>query len=174
MHDETRTPGPGVRPKLPQPLTTLDWLMEIGALAGITVTALILAVAWPSLPRTVPMHFGPSGRVDAWGDRSITLALPILVAFIYGVTTLLGRFPHVFNYPWPITPENAAAQYRAAGVLLRGLKLEMAWLFAYIQWRMIRIALGDTNGLGAWFLPAALALVLATLGWGIVRMYRAR
>ena len=53
------------------------------------------------------------------------------------------------------------------------LKAELTWLFAYIVWAVIRVALGRANGLGWAFLPLALAVVGFTIIAGVVKMRRA-
>lgn len=48
---------------------------------------------------------------------------------------------------------------------LHFLTLELALLFAYINWRMTEVAFGRAEGLGVWFLLAVLLVILGTVGW---------
>lgn len=38
----------------------------------------------------------------------------------------------------------------------------IVWLFAYIQWKTIQVALGQADGLGSAFLPVFLVILTAT------------
>jgi hypothetical protein len=40
------------------------------------------------------------------------------------------------------------------------LKAQVVWLFAYLQWQMIQVALGNSTGLGAWFIVVVLLAFL--------------
>lgn len=53
---------------------------------------------------------------------------------MYLFLTILNRYPHKFNYPFNITEQNAVAQYRIARLMVQTLKLEVIWIFVYIQW----------------------------------------
>lgn len=49
-------------------------------------------VAWPFLPGAVPIHWGLSGRADAWGSPIFALVLtPLLIAGFAGSTVALMR-----------------------------------------------------------------------------------
>ena len=40
------------------------------SLLGLVGAAYLLIRFWPDLPMVIPKHFGFSGEVDGWGDRS--------------------------------------------------------------------------------------------------------
>ncbi|RYG22495.1 DUF1648 domain-containing protein [bacterium] len=66
-------------------------LVQILALA---VAVAMSFVAWPFLPRTVPVHWGISGRPDAWGSPFFLLLLTpaVLAGMVYGTVRLVrGR-----------------------------------------------------------------------------------
>lgn len=86
-------------------------------------------------------------------------ALVASAILIFGVTTILRRYPHEFNYIVQITPENAGYQYRRARELLGWIKVETAWLFLFLQ--IIIELLAITTGL---IVILALLLVF-TLGF---------
>jgi len=148
--------------------------LEFAAAAGILVAIFLVVQAWSGLPAKIPTHFAASGRVNAWGRRETILLFPALSVIIHAGLSLLSRFPHLYNYPWPITPENADRQYQLASSLLGWLRMETVWLFVYIEWMTIQAALGRAIGHDAWLLWAALAAIFATLGWYFRSAYRAR
>lgn len=151
------------RPVVEVPRSPFELAGEVVALAGIVVAVVVFLRAWPDLPERVPSHFGPRGEPDAWSSKE-TLAFPLLVAMgLYTLMTIVSRYPRSFNYPWRITEQNAARQYRLARSLMIWLKAEIVWMFAYIGWGMVRVAEGRAAGLGLLFLPVVLVAVAGTM-----------
>jgi uncharacterized membrane protein len=148
--------------------------MEGVALLGLVIMLLVTAGCWPLLPDRVPQHFDTAGRPDAWGPRGLLLTLPLVSAVLYLFLSALSLFPHWFNYVWPITQENARAQYLLARQLLVAMKAYVVWTFGWMLWATIRTALGRGSGLGAAFLPVDLVAVFAMLAVYLVHAYRSR
>ena len=74
--------------------------------------------------------------------------MPIIIAIlIYVGLTILGRYPHAYNYLVPITAQNAAIQYRLGRSMVIWLKAFCVWMFVGIVWGQARVALGDADGL---------------------------
>ena len=164
----------GRRPVLDLPRTPFEVALEListGALAGLCA---LLARSWPALADRVPQHFGPSGRPDAWGSRNILWLFPAMAVGNYLLMTILSRFPQTFNYPWPLTEQNAAAQYLLARTLLVAIKAEISGLMLFLEWKTIEVASGRSTGLGEWFLPGFLGVIGVTMGLYFLKAYRAR
>jgi uncharacterized membrane protein len=155
-------------------MSARDYLCEAAGIAGLLVLAGVVGSAWPDLPASVPSHFGPDGLPDAFGPRGTILILPAAGLGLYLLLTVISRFPHTFNFPWPVTPENAERQYRIARAALCALKGQTLWLFVYISWRTVSVARGEAGGLGIWFLPVFLALMAITTACFFWRSYRMR
>jgi hypothetical protein len=119
------------------------------------------------------MHFGIGGAVDSYGDKSTLIILPFVSLLLYGLLTVVSFFPQWFNFPAEVTEENRGALEAIAISMMGWLKAELIWLFAYIGWAVIRVALGRANGLGWAFLPVTLAMVGFTIVAGIVKIRRA-
>lgn len=102
------------RPILPIPRSPSAAVLEIVAVAGTVLSVALLVQSWKALPPVIPVHFGISGKPDGWGAKPTLWLFPALSAAIYVGLTVLSRFPHTFNYPVPITEENALQQYRLA------------------------------------------------------------
>lgn len=167
-------PASAERPRLELERTPRERGLRLLAWTGLLVELLVLLVYWPELPEHVPRHFGLGGEADAWGGGVWLLPVP---AVSLGLLLLLGwleRFPHLFNYPWEITPENARRQYRLARALLEWLAVICTWLFAGLSLDQCRVALGDGPILGGWMLPVGLAALFLLLGVHIVRAWQAR
>lgn len=163
------------RPVISIPLSSVELALEIIAMAGLIFILYVAAHFWSVLPQTIPTHFGSSGKPDGWGGKETLLILPT-VAFllIYLPMTILNRYPHTFNYLWPITPQNAQAQYYYARLLIGCLKAETVGLFGYISWQTVNTALGKAEGMGIWFLPVMLIIIFGTIAFYVRKSYQAR
>jgi uncharacterized membrane protein len=165
---------PSPRPVLQLPKSTLEIGLETAAALGMMTMLYVTITSWPRLPETIPHHFGASGKPDAWGGKWTLWLLPGISLVLYVGLNILSRFPHVYNYPWPITEKNAAAQYHLARTMLAALKAEIVLIFAYLQQQTIQVALGKAEGLGIAFLPIFLVIVFGTIGIYFVKAYQAR
>jgi uncharacterized membrane protein len=153
-------------------LIAVRYLREALALAGLALQIAIVWYFWSALPPQVPMHFGATGTVDSYGDKSTLMILPAITFGLYVLLTVIGFFPRSFNYPVEVTEENRGRLQATALTMMGWLKVELVWLFAYISWAVIRVALGRANSLGWAFLPVTLGVVGLTLALGIVHMRR--
>lgn len=182
-HGGTPTPSSGTRghkrgeagrPVLAVPRTRWDSILEAASLAGVFALAVMPAYYWSDLPAVVPTHFGITGVPDAWGSKYAVLLVPVVGAVLYAGITAVSCYPHLFNYPWPITEENAYNQYRLARTLMTALKAEITWLFVFLERGLILTALGRSSGLAPWLLPATVVAVAGTLAVWYRRAARAK
>lgn len=148
--------------------------MELVAIAGLAFIAYLLILNWDILPDRIPAHFGFEGRPDAYGNKSTLLLLPGAAVLVYLLLTLVGRYPHIFNYPWKITSENAYRQYQLAVTMMTALKTEIIWIFNYITLIEIRVSLGNAEGLGQMFLPIFLIVIFGPIGIYLYISYKER
>jgi uncharacterized membrane protein len=163
-----------VRPALKLKYTPPEKLLEVLALGGLLYAAGLLFTKWDQLPLRIPKHFGISGEPDGWGDKSNLLVLLLVGAGLYALLTLLSFFPQWGNYPWEITEENAPRQYRITRSMLCWLKMELVWLFAYIEWCTIQVAMGKAIGLSPYLLLTVVLALSATVGFHLVKAYQNR
>ncbi len=141
-------------------------VIEILGVGGLLLHALLVLRTWNLMPESIPVHFNFAGEADSWGDKSDLLWLFGLSLLVYAGLTWLGRYPHKFNYPWQITPNNAERQYNLARNFLKVIKCEIVWLFAIISLQMIGISLGQSSGLGYFFIPLVIAVTgLTAVGY---------
>lgn len=153
--------APTRRPVLHMRLTPLEATLIALILLSLGALIVPLALAWPSLPATVPSHFGLSGRPDAYSGKGLLLTLPI-IAIVFTVFALaLLPFPHVFNYPTRITLENAPQWYRLGRGILLAADLLLVGTFAYLNWHALQVAQGHAARLPEWFTSASIAVAVA-------------
>lgn len=164
----------GKRPILNIPYSQLEVMLEVIAAAGLIVLIVFVIISWPELPDQIPSHFGASGLPDAWSRKLSIWSLPGIGAGLYLLLTIVSKFPHTFNFPWAVTEENAERQYQIGRTMVVSLKAELTWLFTYIEFGVIQVAMGKTNGLGMLFLPITLIIVFGTIAICLFKGYKAR
>jgi uncharacterized membrane protein len=170
MADEKQ--GKAARPVIKIPFTDTDYVFEAIAVIGIICGIVAVARAFPILPARIPTHFGASGVPNGWGSKNSLWFVAGLNAFLYAAFLTLSLFPQTFNYPVKVTEENAERLYRRAIGMLRWLRIEVAWTFAFMIYRSVQVAFGSAKGLGGAFLYVVVALVLVTTLYWAVEMVR--
>lgn len=146
------------------PLSQMEIFLELSAVVGLLFHGLVILKWWAILPSAVPTHFGPSGLPDAWGSKTSLTMLPVVSVILYITITLLSKFPNLYNYPCRITEQNHIIQYYLARAMLAWIKTEMIWMFAWINYQTIQVALGMGRGLGVVFMPATILVMVGTVG----------
>ncbi len=89
--------------------------------------------------------------------------LPIIGVITWKGMYQLNKYPHIFNYLNPITPENALFQYTTATRFVRYLNTGIALIFAYLFVTMVQAGLGYQEGMSVWFLPVILVLLFGSV-----------
>jgi uncharacterized membrane protein len=145
---------------------------------GLTAIVLLASFGvahwyWPSLPARVPTHFNAAGKVDRWGPKSTVWVVPVVGVVLAVFLTVLSRFPHTFNYPCPITSENAERQYRMARLLLGIMKLSAVVVLCTLELMVCSAASGQ-NILGVWFLVGTVAGYFAIITAYLISARRAQ
>ncbi len=135
------------RPRLKIKPSRWERYVELLSMVTAFASLFYLISQYASIPEEAPVHFGLSGKPDRYGHKSILFLLPSLnICLVIGLKILSG-YPHLFNYPAKITPENAEKHYRSGLRVLRYLNLFIALLLGYISFAGINTALGRTEGL---------------------------
>ena len=163
------------RPRIELPVTQGQRLLGMISLLGLAACWAAPLSAWTRLPDSVPVHFGANGEADGYGTKWLILLLPGLGIVLHVVLGLVQRIGgHHYNFPWPITEENAARQYGLARGLMACMRAFILWTFAVGTWLQVQTALGERSGLGALYLPIVLGGVVAILIGYFVLAGRAR
>lgn len=162
------------RPKINIELTQWDKIIEIISWLILIALWTLVLFNYPELPPTIPIHFNASGQADSYGSKSTIFLLPVIGTVISIGMSILGKFPHVFNYPLTITSENAIKQYTGAVRLLRFLRLAIGLVFFAIVLSIYLTSTGKASGLGKWFLPLTLALFFIPIIYYFIRSFNDR
>ena len=116
-------------------MTKRDWAVELVALTALAVLIGSVLAAYSGLPDTIATHFNAAGRVDGWGVKGTLLLLPVTSSLMYGVLTVLSRYPQVYNYVVPITAQNACPG--GGGLGLGFLAVSVLVVFGTIAWHIV-------------------------------------
>lgn len=148
------------RPKLKIELTTVDRILETVCLTLLVLLWVGTTAYFSKLPDQIPSHYNAAGQADDFSGRIHIFVLPIVTTVIYVGMTLLNKRPHIYNYPATITQENARRLYTSATKLIRILKLGIVIIFSGIVFMTFKTSLTGGDGLGPWFLPLAVGLMI--------------
>ena len=140
---------------------------------GLFIGAIVfLAISWANIPDQVPGHYNASGEVDRWGTKYELFILPAVGFILWVLMNILEKFPHVHNYPERLNEMNVEAFYIQSRMLLNSIKNVCLLTFAYIMFQSIRVALGDAESLGLWFLPVMLIVLAVMIIRGVIKSTR--
>lgn len=155
--------------KIPKSMTAifLDWFT---LLLFITVVVYLI-MQYPSLPDQVPGHYDAAGTVDRWGSKAEMWILPLVGAGLWVLMTIVERYPHTFNYI-NLRPDNIEEQYKNGQMMINVLKNESVLLFTFLIFQGIRVAKGVAEGLGNFFMPVFLFVILGSMIIFLIRMLR--
>lgn len=160
------------RPKIKIELTTTDKAVETIGWFSVLAIWIMTIVSYSELPDIIPIHYNSAGQADGFGGKANILTLPLVATVLFLGLTILGKFPHIFNYTIVITKENALRQYTNATRLIRYLKFVIVVIFGLIAFKTIQNTIGQSNGLGVWFLPLTLGLIFILLIYFIIRAFK--
>jgi hypothetical protein len=150
--------------------------LEIVGLALLAILCWITfrALYGPSrLPDRIPTHFDLAGNPNGWGSPAMLWLLPVMAVVIYGLITVVSFFPSAFNYPVRVTPENRPRLQALSLQMVAWLKVELAFLFTWLQWSILGAVRAGHGRVSPWIVPVFLVLVFGTCIGHIVAIVRA-
>ena len=153
------------RPVLDIPRAPLETLLMTLTVLGVIAVIAITFWAWSTLPVIVPTHYGLSGKPNAYGGKGFLLIMPVLSILLAGLLLFVARYPHTYNYPWPITQENAPRQYYLARLLIRWIMLEVVWVLCGVQCGLIFASQTHFAGVMILFAPAIMIALIVTIAF---------
>ena len=112
----------------------MHWIVELICIAGVLVTFNVVARAWSLLPEKIPIHFGISDKPDNWGRKVWIVMMPVLSVLVW--------------FCMMIVPAAAPPVSGNTSWMMWLCQVDVSWMFAYITWRWIKVALGEAEGLG--------------------------
>lgn len=161
------------RPVINVPKTFTEKLLDLFSILILIGIFAYIAYMWKELPKEVPSHFNIKGEPDDWSGRWVVFLLPSIGLVMLVMTNFLAKFPQLFNYPVEVTEANAERLYRTSRQMLVVLNFEMSVFFSVGAWEIIQVAQGK-EGLGVWYLPILLVVILGTIGYYIYKTIKNR
>lgn len=136
-----------------------DKLLEAGSVLATLALIVIPLAYYHNLPAEVPTHYNFEGLPDDWGARASVWALPVIGILLYAGLTALNRFVVMKPDEKSLTRKSEPIAREKILTLMQSLKLFLGAAFAYVVWMTVKIALGQAEGLGAWYLPTFIVLM---------------
>lgn len=160
------------RPKIKLVVTLMDKITEVVAISVLVAFWLYTLGSYKTLPEVIPTHFVADGQADGFGLKWTILTLPLIGLLFYIGLTVLGRYPHKFNYPVPITQNNAEKLYRSGAQMLRVMKLMLLILFFMMTVQTVQSACGINSFITKNGLFIDFALLFVPLFYYLIKMSR--
>lgn len=128
----------------------------------------LVAFIYPTLPERIPTHFGFSGTVTAWGEKSTILLLPAISLICHLIMVWMARHPEKLNYPMAITPQNREKNYRQAASLLHWLAAAVIVVMLLIVLATYRSAVNIGVGISpVWVVGLFVLAVTSAAFWSL-------
>ncbi len=160
------------RPKIDLVLSRTDKVMEKTGQVMLVILWALTVYSLITLPTIIPTHFDAAGKVNGHGHKAMLLFMPILGTLLYWGMTYVNKYPHIFNYPVKITPENALNQYTNGTKMGRYLIIALVTLFIVIVLVTYLTVKGVIDGLGYWFLPFIIFIIFIPMTYFIIQAFK--
>lgn len=145
---------------------------ETLALLGLLMSVALLMNGWRTMPAVIPMHFDASGTPNRYGPKLELLIVEGIGVLVYLLLLAVGQMPERFNLSAKVGDPDRPRQEMLAKEMMGWLRLEVAWLFAYLMWAEVEIARHARTGLNSWTVPAVVVMAIATSVTFLVRIFR--
>lgn len=122
----------------------------------------------------IPTHYNFQGQVDGYGELSSLWGQPIIALVLYGVFSILVRYPEKLNYPIKVTKENADSLYRLAINMLKYVKVVCMLILAYGSNLSFEIAIGENVGKNHYGVVVLMGLMFIIVLYYVLKMLKCK
>jgi uncharacterized membrane protein len=150
----------------------LKTVRELLAFAGLVFSAAVVADFYSRMPERIATHFNGAGVANGFGARSTLWVLVGIAVLLYAALSVINFVPRIVNLKSPLAPEREKVVLAESMAMVGWMKAEMCWMLAYTCLAMVRNGMGLQVGLGSWFLPVTLVVVLGTCAVYLMRIFR--
>lgn len=147
-------------------LDILETIVSLLCLIGVVV---YLILAWNTITDKIPAHYNAAGEVNRWGNKSELIVLPIISWLMFGLITLIERFPSIWNTGVRITDDNRTEVYR----LLKNL-IAVVKMFVLLMFGSLTVISSLSLSLPVWYILAFIGLLFGAIAYFAVRLTRLR
>jgi uncharacterized membrane protein len=161
------------RPILQLRLTKFDYLLEFLAIGILVFHWIFMLNYYCKLPLIIPSHIDSNGEIDGMGSKNMLCLVPIIGLLLYIAISYTNKKPHCFNFPYPITAENAERQYRNSLMMMRVMKMLVQLVFLFVTANIISTALPfGLKFVGLWMFPFGISLVFICMFFFVFRGFK--
>lgn len=164
------------------PLTQAARIIILLAAVLDLIAMLYIAYVYPTLPQTIPTHYGPNGAPTTYGSKSVLLIAPVIVliiSFLFLVImrfryTMLEKYPYLLNLPSFVYRLGMEKNQNVQGQILSQVftVYSIVLLYLAILNLVITTALFQQSYRTlSWMLPAIL-LTVAVFAITVLALYR--
>ena len=150
--------------------TKVEIILEVISISALLTFLIFIFFIWPSVPQRIPDHFGWSGMPDSWGSKGMFPTMLYVTLFIFILFSIFSRFPRAINFPIQINEDKSKLHLQLRFSMILWLKAELVLFTSYLGIQGIRVALGQSDGLGSYFI---LILLVVLFGTSAIFIYRA-
>ena len=147
----------------------LDILETIVSLLSLVGVVVYLILTWKTIPDQIPAHYNAAGEINRWGSKSELIVLPIISWLMFGLITLIERFPSIWNTGVRITDDNRTEVYR----LLKNL-IAVVKMFVLLMFGSLTVISSLSLSLPVWYILAFIGLLFGAIAYFAVRLTRLR
>ena len=133
------------RPILQLKLAKFDYLLEFLAIGILVFHWIFMLYYYNKLPQIIPSHIDSNGEIDGMGPKGLIFLLPTISILMYILISVVNKNPHCFNFPYPITEENAERQYRNSLMMTRVVKCLIQFVFLAVSFDWISTIMPEKN-----------------------------
>jgi uncharacterized membrane protein len=161
------------RPKLQLKWTKFDYFLEFLAIGILIFHWIFMLYYYSKLPQIIPSYLDSNGEIDGMGSKNMLCLVPIIGLLLYIAISYTNKKPHCFNFPYPITAENAERQYRNSLMMMRVMKILVQLVFLCVTANIISTALPfGLKFVGLWMFPVGIALIFVTMFFFVYRGFK--
>ena len=130
------------------------------------LTVMFPLLFWSKIPDTIPIHYGVSGVVDNYADKSSLILLFVAVAMLMGVMNIAIYYVKS-NATSKYATEADKSQLDTVYPMIVFMNLSIQVMFAYVMF-----CCATARNLGKWFMPLFLATTFVPILFCFVKRKR--
>jgi uncharacterized membrane protein len=154
--------------------TLLERAAEIIAIGALAVTFSLLFYFWEKVPGRIPIHFGFAGEPDNWGDKSVLAVVVFVQIVIWLVMAYFTSRPWVYSLPLWLNEAERVKMRALIRQMLIFVNAEVMAILTFIIWTTINVAIGTGQSLSVKYMILFCTLILGTVIWFTIRIFRLR
>ncbi len=152
--------------------TKVEIILELISISALLTFLIFTFYIWPTVPERIPTHYGWSGLPDSWGSKGMFPTMLYVTLFVFILLSIISRFPRAINFPIPINEDKSKSHLQLRFSMILWIKAELVLFTSYIGIQGIRVALGQSEGLGSYLTPILLVVLFGTIAIFIYRAYK--